>query len=124
MRFRSIRCGMQLLRIGRPLLIGEAQQFRTLNPNSAKESKPMKPEDNQAIIKHYAEDVWNGGNLAAIERYVAPNYVRHQPGLPMPIEGQGALRQLVAIYRGAFPDIHFTLEVMVADEEKVAALWR
>jgi len=82
----------------------------------------MSMEDNKAVLGRYVEEVWIRGNLAAVDDYITSDYVRHDPGLPMPIRGPEGVRQLVHAYRTAFPDINFTVEMVIAEADKVVVL--
>ena len=79
----------------------------------------MSATDNKAIVSRYREEVWNEGNLDAVDDYIASNYVRHDPGLPEEVSGPEAVKGLVSMYRAAFPDLHLTLEDMFAEGDKV-----
>lgn len=79
----------------------------------------MSAEDNKAIVARYSEDVWNSGNLATVEDYIAVDYVRHDPGIPMEVRGPEGIKQLVRVFRDAFPDVHFTPQIIVAELDKV-----
>lgn len=79
--------------------------------------------EHKATIRQYAEEVWNQGNLAVIDTYIAPDYLRHDPGVPMEIRGPEGIKQLAMMYRSAFPDIHFTAEDLVAEGDRVVARW-
>ena len=68
----------------------------------------MSAQENKAIIKQYVEQVFNQGDLAVIEQYVAASYVRHDPGAPTEVRGPEGVRQLAAASRAGFPDIHIT----------------
>lgn len=76
-----------------------------------------------SIIRNYCDEVFNGGNLAAIESYIASDYVRHDPGLPFVVRGPEGVRQLVITYRTAFPDLHISPEQIISDGDCVAAHW-
>ena len=80
-------------------------------------------EGNQAILRRYAKEVWEEGNLPAIENYIASHYVRHDPGLPAEVRGPDGIRQLVPLYRAAFPDINFTADVLFGVDDMVAVRW-
>jgi steroid delta-isomerase-like uncharacterized protein len=80
-------------------------------------------EQNQEIIRRYAEEVWTGGRLDAVEAYVGPGYVRHDPGLPAEVREPEGVRQLAAAYRAAFPDLRLVPEVLFASGDLVAARW-
>ncbi len=77
-----------------------------------------------AMIGFYNEVV-NGGNLDAIEKYVAPNYVERSfipPNWPQGIAGVKAYFQMM---REAFPDLHVTPIVTMADGDfaSIAGTW-
>jgi len=76
-------------------------------------------EGNKALIHEIIEEVWNKGDLAAIDSYFAPNYVDHTP---FPGQGPGpeGYRQVVAAIRDAFPDLHLTLEDILSEGDKAA----
>ena len=79
----------------------------------------MSAEDNKALIREVIEEVWNRGNLAAVDRYFAPDYVDHTP---FPGQGPGpeGYRQVVTAIRDAFPDLHLTLGDILGEGDKVA----
>lgn len=79
--------------------------------------------DPTTLITCYIEEVVNGGNLAVVDSYIAPTYVRHDPGLPFDVQGPDGVRQLVTVYRTAFPDIHFDRQALVGDRDRVAVYW-
>ena len=82
----------------------------------------MSTEDNKAIIRRWVEEGWNKGNLAVVDEVYAANVVQHDPGSPAPVTSSAALKQYAAVYRGAFPDLHFTIDDLIAEGDKV--LWR
>ncbi|HLJ36383.1 MAG TPA: ester cyclase [Ktedonobacteraceae bacterium] len=77
----------------------------------------MSSETNKAIAHRWYEEVFNTGNLALISELFAPNFVDHDPSNPLPgLEGVG---QLVSMYRGAFPNLHLTIEDELSEGEKL-----
>ena len=80
----------------------------------------MSTEDNKAVVRRFYEEVFNQKNTAAIDQFIAPTIVDHAapPGIPGGIEGQ---KQLAGLYLMAFPDLHFTVEDMIAEGDKVVA---
>ena len=54
-----------------------------------------------------------------VDEFVAPNYVRHDPNTPE-VRGAEAEKQLITMVLAAFPDIHFTIENLVAGGDTVA----
>ena len=79
----------------------------------------MSAEENKALIRRWGE-LWNAGDAAAIAALVTPDYVRHDPNGPE-VRGPDAERQLVELYRAAFPDLRFTIEHLVAEGDLVVA---
>ena len=77
--------------------------------------------DNKAIARRYFEEILNKGSAAAIDAIVAPDVVFHNP--PAVVKGIADFRKLVAALRGAFSDLHFTLEDELAEGGKVATRW-
>jgi predicted ester cyclase len=75
-------------------------------------------EQNKAAFRAIPEQVINTGNLAAADQYFADDFVDHTapPGLPAGLAG---FKAYITILRGAFPDLHLTVEDVVAEGEKV-----
>lgn len=79
----------------------------------------MSTEQNKAAMRTMVEEVFNKGNVAAVDEYMAPGFVEHEvlpPGIP---EGAEGLRQLVIMMRSAFPDFHAKIDDMIAEDDKV-----
>lgn len=77
----------------------------------------MQTETNTTVASRWYEEVFNAGNLALIDELFAPNFVDHDPSNPLP--GLEGVRQLVSMYRGAFPDLHLTIEDEITGGDKV-----
>lgn len=78
-------------------------------------------EQNKAAIRRWLEEAANKGNLAVLDELLAPSYVYHGPG--MELHGPEALKQLVAAFRAAFPDLHAAIDDMVTEGDKVVTRW-
>lgn len=74
---------------------------------------------NKAAARRFFEEVWNKGNLGVIDELIAPSHVQHDPNNPNTAPGPAGVRQLVSLYRNAFPDAHFTIDDIFADGDKV-----
>jgi steroid delta-isomerase-like uncharacterized protein len=75
-------------------------------------------EENKAIVRRWVE-AFNEGDLEAVDELLADSYVRYDPNSPE-VHGPEGEKQLIAMYRAAFPDLHFTIEDMVAEGDRVA----
>jgi steroid delta-isomerase-like uncharacterized protein len=82
-------------------------------------------EKNKSIVRDYLEEVWNKKNPAALERYIAPDYVRHCEAMPSPLQeihGIEGLAQMYSMTIVSCPDWNEQIEIMAADGDKVAYL--
>ena len=68
-------------------------------------------------------DVWNAGKLDVVDEIIAPDYVGHIPGQPDVVKGPEGFKQMVAMYRAGFPDLHLTVEDIISDDSKVVIRW-
>ena len=82
----------------------------------------MSTEQNKTIIRRFFEEVHNSGKIDRLDELMVADYVNHDPSLPPELRhGRDAHRQLVLVFRGAFPDARGTIEDMIAEGDKVAA---
>ena len=87
----------------------------TASQVSAVETAPA-AEATIAIFRQAIERGWNQGDMAAMDELFAADHVEHQVGIEPGREGvKGSIRYL----RTAFPDLHLTLEAVVADGDRV-----
>lgn len=78
----------------------------------------MSTEDNKNLIRRFYEEVFNKKNVAALDAFYAPDHVDHTlpPGMPTSPEGT---KQGIAMIMTALPDLHVTIEDMIAEGDKV-----
>src|SRR5439155_12686549 len=82
------------------------------------EEKAMDPKD---IVRRYYEEVWVKGNVDAIDEFVADDYIDHTPeGDQDQLE---RLKRVAAVYRDSATDVELDLDILVAEEDRVAAFW-
>ncbi|MBM3235632.1 ester cyclase [Candidatus Poribacteria bacterium] len=75
-------------------------------------------EANKAIVSSAFEEILNQKNLALVDEFYATDYIFHLAGNP-DIHGSEGLKQFFAMYLAAFPDIHFTIDDIVAEGDEV-----
>jgi steroid delta-isomerase-like uncharacterized protein len=81
-------------------------------------------EQNKALSKRGFEEVMNQGKLEVIDELVASNNTFYDPSLPGgKVNGLEAYKQIVQMYRTAFPDLHFTIKDQIAEGDKVVTRW-
>jgi predicted ester cyclase len=90
----------------------------------SKEDAPVSEaeEKNKALTRWWWEEVWIKGNVAAMDEFMAANYVDH-PGLPGLPPGPVGMKQALTYYRTAFPELQATLDDILADGDRVALRW-
>ena len=82
----------------------------------------MSTEQNKSIVRRWIEEGWNKANIGLIDPVYAANFVQHDPNVPMPVRSADDLKNYVGAYLTAFPDLHFTVEDLVAEGDRV--VWR
>jgi steroid delta-isomerase-like uncharacterized protein len=83
----------------------------------------MSAEENKAHIREWVETAWNRGDLTLANDLYAADYVYHDPASPMEVRGPEGIKGLVTMYRAALPDIHFAIEDMISEGDKVVWRW-
>jgi steroid delta-isomerase-like uncharacterized protein len=74
------------------------------------------------LSERLTNEVWNRGNLAAIDELIAPDYVGFDP-VDGEFHGPEGFRKLVQQYRSAFPDTRMTIDLQVVEGNWVATFW-
>ena len=76
--------------------------------------------DNKAVIRSFVEDVINQGQLERANDLVIEDFVELDP-LPGQQQGREGLKEVIGAMRAAFPDIHWVLDEMIAEDDKVVS---
>ena len=76
-------------------------------------------EENKTVFRRAYEELLNRGDLSVADELVAPDFINHEapPGRD---RGPESMRVLATMLRTAFPDLHFTIEELVAEGDVVA----
>ena len=80
----------------------------------------MTIEANKRTMQRFTEFI-NTASEKLAKELISPNAVFHVPGRPEPLQGPAGYLEIIAMMRGGFPDIQWTLEEMIAEGDKVAA---
>jgi len=84
----------------------------------------MIAEDNQTLVRSAFEDIWDNGTLARVDEVLSSSFVRHGPtSLEGDITGREGVKQLVTMYRTAFPDLKVPIEQQVVQGNLVVTRW-
>jgi len=76
---------------------------------------------NKQIIHRYFEEWGNRGDPKAADELIAANVTLRNP--PAVLRGLADYKKGMAAFHSAFPDLHFTVEEVVAEGDKVVVRW-
>jgi steroid delta-isomerase-like uncharacterized protein len=79
--------------------------------------------ENKAIVRRFYEEVWNKRRVELVDELMSPSHAMHDNQLPDSGVGPEAYKRNVARFVAGFPDVRFTVEDMVAENDKVAVSW-
>lgn len=79
----------------------------------------MTKEQNKLIMYRMIEEVWNKGNLAVADELFHPEHT--SPSAPQLPKGSEGVKMLAGAFRAAMPDYKMRIDMILADEEQVAA---
>ena len=84
----------------------------------------MSSETNKTVSRRFFEEVFSRGRLNLLDEIIAKDHVNSGPGsLPGLPNGPEGTKQLVTVYRNAFPDVDFTINEQIAEGDKVVTRW-
>lgn len=75
---------------------------------------------NSAVLKRFVEEVINQGRLEVADEIVPLDFVELDP-LPGQQQGRNGLKEIIAMMRSAFPDIHWIIEEVIEEDEKIVS---
>lgn len=78
-------------------------------------------ERNKAQIRRVIEEIYNRGDLTAVDELAASEMVIHAASGD--IVGREGVRQYVAALRTGFPDLEVTVEEQIAEGDMVVTRW-
>ncbi len=78
-------------------------------------------EQNKALGRQMIEAVWNDQDYAVVDAHVTSDFIGHST--PQDIHGQEGYKQFFTMLHQSFPDIHFTIEDVIAEADKVVIRW-
>lgn len=79
-------------------------------------------EQNMDTVRAFVEDAINQGKLDMVDQCIADGFVDHN-GFPGMENGRDDVKQALNAIRTAFPDLHFTIDGMICEGNKVVVRW-
>jgi predicted SnoaL-like aldol condensation-catalyzing enzyme len=78
-------------------------------PNSLEES-------NKILIRSAIQEIFNDHNISAVDKYIKEDLIQNNTGFP---EGREARKQYFGMLFNAFPDLHASIDKMIAEDDLV-----
>lgn len=78
--------------------------------------------ENLVTVRRVVEEVINKGDLRVADQVVADGYTYNEPTAGM-VKGRDGYKQLITIYRNAFPDLRLVIDDQVDGGDKVVTRW-
>ena len=80
-------------------------------------------EANKQLARRWFEEVWNQRKESAIDAILTPDCRAHGLGGDAVLVGPEGFKTFHRSFCGAFPDLHVTVDDIVAEGDKVAIRW-
>ncbi len=83
----------------------------------------MTTDELKALVRREFAEIWNRGNLDAVDVLYAADFIGHDAGSSQLIRGRAGLKEFFAEQRRALPDMHASVEDLVAEGDRVVVRW-
>jgi steroid delta-isomerase-like uncharacterized protein len=74
---------------------------------------------NKQLVDAFIQELFTKGDLDAVERYLDPGLINHDPPFPGAPDGPEGMRQAAVMFRQALPDWHSEVEQLIAEGDIV-----
>ncbi len=79
--------------------------------------------ETKAIVRRLYEEVWNKRRLEVANEVISPSHALHDPHLTGSAVGPDAYKRVCTQFIAAFPDLRFTVDDYISEQDKVVASW-
>lgn len=76
------------------------------------------PQENKALVRRMIEELWNQQKIDSADEFFSADATA--PEIPQLPPGPMGTKIVAQMFLAAFPDLHMTIEDMIAEEDKVA----
>lgn len=83
----------------------------------------MAGKDPKAIVRRSLEEIFSAGKLEVADEIYAADFIAHDPALPEPVRGPAGIKEVVAGYRAAFPDLRVKADDQISEGQIVVTRW-
>ncbi len=82
----------------------------------------MSDDRNREVTRRFSAEVWGQGNVALADELMAPDLVEHTP-FPAMAPGLDGHKQVLAMFRAAFPDLKVTVDKVIVEGDWTSLRW-
>ncbi|HEX3330884.1 MAG TPA: ester cyclase [Gaiellales bacterium] len=83
----------------------------------------MDTEANKRLVRRFYDQVWALGNVDVASEVFAEDYVRHDLRPTQAEPGAAGQARIAEQFRQAFPDLEWKIDLVLGEEDLVAARW-
>jgi steroid delta-isomerase-like uncharacterized protein len=83
----------------------------------------MSAEANATTARRILDEAWNAGNIEVLDELCAPDCIEHDLSMHEEVIGLEANKERIRGYREAMPDVHVTIDDLVASGDRVVTRW-
>ncbi|HUC54240.1 MAG TPA: ester cyclase [Candidatus Cybelea sp.] len=80
-------------------------------------------ETNKAIVRRLYAEIWNKHKLELVSEIISPSHALQAPSVSGSAVGPEAYKRQVTLFLAGYPDLRFSIEDTVAENDKVVACW-
>jgi steroid delta-isomerase-like uncharacterized protein len=81
------------------------------------EADRMTSTQNKQLVEEFISALFTNGDPTAVDRYLDPEFINHDPPLPGSPDGPEGMRQAAERFRQAFPDWRSDVQHMIAEDD-------
>jgi predicted SnoaL-like aldol condensation-catalyzing enzyme len=74
-------------------------------------------ESNKILVRSAIQEIFNDHNISAVDKYIKEDLIQNNTGFP---EGREARKQYFGVLFDAFPDLHSSIDKMIAEDDLVS----
>jgi predicted ester cyclase len=78
---------------------------------------------NKQLVNDFIQELFSKGDLGAVDRYLHPDFINHDPPFPGAPDGPDGMRLAAATFRQSLPDWHSNVEALIAEGDIVVELF-
>ena len=79
--------------------------------------------ENKELVRRFYAEVWDRGNVEFAHEVFADDYVRHDLRPTQALPGAAGMAKIAADFRRAFPDARWRVDIVLGEDDLVAARW-